>query len=263
MARWGIYLASFVFARIVSTGTLKRHTGCEMAMSKKAFISHISEEAELAKQLNTALNRDFLSFLDVFVSSDGESIQAGDEWLKSIDLAIRQSTLMLILCSPASIRRSWINFEAGAAWMQGVPIIPICHAGFTPRDLSIPLSLHQGVLLSDANGLRRVYQRIAQELNCALPNRSFDQLSKALTKVVTESDTSNDNQLLERDRALKGRLEEALKHPRFKWRSLSTLATAAGVSEEVAADYLRSDLRVRFSKGASGRVIVGLRSRVD
>ncbi|PYV95030.1 MAG: toll/interleukin-1 receptor domain-containing protein, partial [Acidobacteria bacterium] len=94
-------------------------------MTKRAFISHITEEAGVAAKLKAALARDFLQMLDVFVSSDGESISAGDDWLKSIDNALQQSALMLILCSPSSIRRPWINFEAGAAWMRRIPLIPL------------------------------------------------------------------------------------------------------------------------------------------
>lgn len=59
-------------------------------MSKmRAFISHISEEAKVAAGLKEALDRDFLGILDVFVSSDGESIAAGEDWLRSIDEALR------------------------------------------------------------------------------------------------------------------------------------------------------------------------------
>ena len=58
-------------------------------MAKRAFISHITEEAEVAAKLKAALARDFLRMLDVFVSSDGESISAGDDWLKSIDDALQ------------------------------------------------------------------------------------------------------------------------------------------------------------------------------
>src|SRR5687768_10966759 len=114
-------------------------------MAKRAFISHISEESLVASKLKAALTRDFLQMLDVFVSSDGESISAGDEWLKSIDEALQESAVMLILCSPSSIRRPWINFEAGAAWMRKIPLIPLCHAGLTPGDLPAPLSFRHGL----------------------------------------------------------------------------------------------------------------------
>jgi TIR domain len=232
-------------------------------MSKRAFISHITEEAEVAAALKTALNRDFLGLLSIFVSSDGEGISAGDDWLTSIDSAIRQSALMLILCSPTSIRRPWINFEAGAAWMRQIPIIPLCHAGLTPRDLPVPLSLKQGLLLSDPRGLQRLYARVAKELECAAPDRSLDKLAASLGKIADGVRVAErDLELLDRDRGIKRRLDEALRHEEYKWRSLESVAAAAGVPEETAADFLRSDSRVRFGKGKSGRVIVGLRSRV-
>ena len=43
----------------------------------KLFISHISEEEELASILKEHLLDDFLGVVDVFVSSDGGSIAAG------------------------------------------------------------------------------------------------------------------------------------------------------------------------------------------
>jgi len=68
--------------------------------------------------------------------------------------------------------------------------------------------------------------------------------------------------LLDRDRGIKRRLDEALRHEKYKWRSLESVAAAAGLAEDVAADHLRADSKVVFSKGKSGNVIVGLRSRV-
>ena len=117
-------------------------------MKKRLFVSHISEERNTAELFKTALNRDFLGMVEVLVSSDTESIAAGEEWLRSIEKALHQCSVFVILCSPESIRRPWINFEAGAAWMQHVPLIPVCHAGLLPRDLKIPLSLKNGVSLS-------------------------------------------------------------------------------------------------------------------
>jgi TIR domain len=125
-------------------------------MSEPAFISHVSEEAEVAIHLKNVLQDDFLRLLKVFVSSDGESISTGKDWLQSIDAALRQSKLVMILCSPTSIRRPWIFFEAGAAWIQQIPLIPLCHAGLTPSDLPMPLSTRMAVSLAHAEGLRRL-----------------------------------------------------------------------------------------------------------
>jgi hypothetical protein len=232
-------------------------------MAKRAFISHITEEAAVAAKLKAALARDFLQMLDVFVSSDGESISAGDDWLESINKALEQSSAMLILCSPSSIRRPWINFEAGAAWMRKIPLIPLCHAGLTPGDLPAPLSFRQGLLLTDPRGLRQLYVRIARELGCAAPSPSFAALAEALVKLVQSLQLSErDVDLLDRDRGIKRRLDEALRHDKYKWRSLQSVAAAAGLSEDVAADHLRADSKVVFGRGKSGTVIVGLKSRV-
>jgi hypothetical protein len=79
-------------------------------MGKRAFISQISEEAKVAALLKKALIRDFLVFLEVFVSSDGESISAGDDWLKSIDEALREASVVMICAAhPRSVGRGSIS----------------------------------------------------------------------------------------------------------------------------------------------------------
>ena len=233
-------------------------------MQKRAFISHISEEAAVAKRLKAALVQDFLGLLEVFVSSDTESIAAGEEWLKSIETALSECSIILILCSPESIRRPWINFEAGAAWMRKIPLVPLCHSGLLPRDLPMPLSLRQGIQLNDAEGVRRLYTRVAKVLSCQLPVRSFDALVKKVKADDSETKSESTQALvhLKDDRGLRHRFEQALRHPRFKWRSLGRVAAEAAISEERAADILRSEPEVKFSKGKTGNIIVGLRSRV-
>jgi hypothetical protein len=232
-------------------------------MSKRAFVSHVSEEVAVASRLKTALARDFLGLLDVFVSSDAESIAAGEDWLRSIEKALEQSDLLLILCSPESIKRPWINFEAGAAWMRKIPLVPLCHGGLTPQDLPMPLLLRQGIVLGEAAGLGRLYARVADILKCKVPVRSFEGLAKELYAESEAAPASvSASSALRNERAIRKRLSEALQNQRFKWRSLERVATEAGISKDTAADLLRADDQVRFSKGKSGEVIVGLRSRV-
>jgi TIR domain len=76
-------------------------------MKKHLFVSHISEERKIAERMKEALSRDFLGLVDVFVSSDTESIAAGEEWLRSVEKALLDCTIFVILCSPESIRRPW------------------------------------------------------------------------------------------------------------------------------------------------------------
>ncbi|MDQ3907665.1 MAG: toll/interleukin-1 receptor domain-containing protein, partial [Acidobacteriota bacterium] len=105
------------------------------------FISHISEEKELARILTKHLKEDFAGRLQVFVSSDMESIMSGDDWLDSVKRALDRASLELILCSRVSISRPWVNFEAGAAWLKKIPIVPVCHTSFPACELPIPFSV--------------------------------------------------------------------------------------------------------------------------
>jgi hypothetical protein len=206
--------------------------------------------------------------LDVFVSSDTESIDAGEEWLKSIQRALQECLIVVILCSPESIRRPWVNFEAGAAWMLEIPLIPVCHLGLLPRDLRMPLSLRQGIALGDPDGLRRFYGRVAKILGSDIPTISFDKLAKKLTASLTaasmkSSTTPASKRELKLERSIRQRMMEALEDKRWRWRTLGQVAASAATSEEYAADLLRADPDVRFGKeDTTGKIIVGLRSRV-
>ena len=197
-------------------------------MSSRMFISHISEEASVAARLKVTLTKDFLGLLEVFVSSDTESIAAGEEWLTSISHALRESSIFLVLCSPPLILRPWINFEAGAAWMRDIPVIPLCHAGLRTRDLPMPLSARQGLALDDVQGLGRLYSRIATVLHCQTPQRSYEALVRELGSAGEQDTDPAMSHTLNTDQAVKSRLHEALSHPRFKWRSLDHVAATAG-----------------------------------
>lgn len=138
------------------------------------FMSHIAEEAGLARILKKHLEKAFLGMVKIFVSSDGQSIVAGDPWLNKIDDALQHASLTLILCSERSIRRPWINFEAGASWVRKIPIIPICHTDLRPRNLPPPLSTLQAVEVSRESGLKQIGQRLAELIGCNQPSVDYN-----------------------------------------------------------------------------------------
>jgi hypothetical protein len=144
----------------------------------KVFISHVAEEAKLAEILKTHVQRDFLGMIDVFVSSDSSSISVGNKWLNEVDQALKSAEVELILCSEESVSRPWINFEAGAGWVKGIPVVPVCHTGLRPVDLPIPLSMLQAIEATDAAGLQRVYSLLAKNLSSEIPNLDATQIIK-------------------------------------------------------------------------------------
>jgi hypothetical protein len=127
----------------------------------RVFISHISSETALAQALKQRLQRDFLGLLDIFVSSDQTTIRAGSKWLDEVDKALKGADAQIVLASKESVGRPWVNFEAGAVWLRGIPVIPLCHSGMTPEALPVPLSMLQSVGVGDAGGLRKLYDTLA------------------------------------------------------------------------------------------------------
>jgi hypothetical protein len=140
-----------------------------MADKPVIFISHISEEGSLAQLFKRAIEESFLNLVDVFVSSDDSSIGAGSNWLDRITEGLRTSQAMLIFCSPSSISRPWINFEAGAGWARAIEIVPMCHSGLRPVDLPLPLSLLQGIEAHDAAKIANIFKLIATKLGSKVP----------------------------------------------------------------------------------------------
>lgn len=149
---------------------------------RKIFISHIGSETELAQNLKNSLKKHFLGLLDIFVSSDKEAIQAGAKWLDEVDTALKSADFQIVLCSKESVGRPWVNFEAGAAWIRGIPVIPICHSGLRLIDLPIPLGMLQGVECSQPDSLYRLYDIVAKTLGVDVPDIDFKQLASELPK---------------------------------------------------------------------------------
>jgi TIR domain len=72
---------------------------------RRVFISHSSSERELAQSLKQRLEADFLGMLDIFVSSDRCTIQAGSKWLDDADRGLHDVDIQLVLCSTQPIGR--------------------------------------------------------------------------------------------------------------------------------------------------------------
>jgi hypothetical protein len=127
----------------------------------------------LADVIKQCVQRDFIGLVDLFVSSDRTTIPVGSKWLEEITDALNKSELHIVLCSPESVSRPWINFEAGAAHVRKIPIVPICHSGLTPAQLPVPLSEYEGVVISNEEGIKSFYRMIANALGSDIPTVDF------------------------------------------------------------------------------------------
>lgn len=150
------------------------------------FISHITEEKAIATSFKDFLENQFLGTIDVFASSHEESIKLGDDWMGRIKLSIQHCKLILVICSPISIKRPWIFFEAGSGWGKDIPVIPLCHSGITPEKLPVPLNSFQGGLINKPEDIKKVFKRIAEILNIKEPNSAIDDFYSNLNNLESK-----------------------------------------------------------------------------
>lgn len=108
------------------------------------FISCIHEDERVAKSLQALIRMEVQSGGNVFLSSD---LQPGELWLEKIREALESCTVLVSLLSVRSIRRPWIGFETGAAWIQRRPIIPVCIGKMSKASLPPPYEGMQAVVL--------------------------------------------------------------------------------------------------------------------
>jgi len=112
------------------------------------FISFIHEEEKVA----TAFQRFLQKKVDkkkIFLSADQWQIFAGEVWLDRIRQELESTKVVILLLSPRSVKRPWVNFEAGAAWLTKKALIPVCFNGLLKDNLPKPYSGFQALNLKD------------------------------------------------------------------------------------------------------------------
>lgn len=147
------------------------------------FLSYRSVEANFADMLKKHLVKDFIGLVDVFLASDITSVPAGSRWLEEVVQGLKQSKFHIIICSPYSVYRPWINYEAGAARVLGTPIYPLCHNGLEPHQLPVPLSESEGGVLTHPNSLQKLYHRIAEMIGSSVPEVDFQKYADEFGKI--------------------------------------------------------------------------------
>jgi hypothetical protein len=153
------------------------------------FISHITEEKKIAKAFADMVEHSFLGMVEPFVSS----IPIGKEWLAKIYDDLRRAEVGVVICSPASVRRPWINWESGSMWIREKYVVPLCHSGMTYGDLPYPLASLQAGMATDVESLKQVMPHIAKAIGCTMPKIDF----AGFIEVVKEYEaTTKQNEIL-------------------------------------------------------------------
>lgn len=173
----------------------------------KIFISHINEEAELAKYLKDFIEKKLLGMVEVYVSSNDEVY--GKKWLEEIKKSINDAKLEIVLCSKNSINRNWINFEVGCAWIKDREIIPICHSGLKIDDLKAPLSTFHSLNLENINELKKLLGQIAKTLGLMEPSDiDYNKIERELKNIINKKTLSNSD--LKNEEAVSDNIDKKL-----------------------------------------------------
>ena len=129
------------------------------------FMSFIHEEGLVAESIQDFIGKLFGEAASVFRSSDEGAIYAGDDWMAKIITELSTAKVLISILSPNSISRPWINFEAGAARINKIKVIPVCVGGLKIADLPKPYSSLQGVEIDTHDGAYYLASSIAHHLN--------------------------------------------------------------------------------------------------
>jgi len=157
------------------------------------FISFASQERNLAEAIKQFVEAAFEC--EAFVSDT--TITAGEIWQDEIVTALCNAKLLLVLCSPFSISRQWVNFECGAAHLPGKEILFLCHSGLTKAQLPQKHESHPWLLnqekacdVHDSNFVDKLVEKIGLVLTNTKKRGNFDGIEhkgiidKAIREVV-------------------------------------------------------------------------------
>ena len=165
----------------------------------KAFVSHIAEESEFASVIKKWAEASFLRLFEVFVSSVPGDITAGNQWFQSLEQELNDSKVILVICSPLSVGRLWINFEAGAGWIKGIPVIPICHSGMTRGALPMPLVFFHAIEADDENFVSDLMFALATHFGHETPPISQEMVYEIRETLSQMQEQKNDSPEAESD----------------------------------------------------------------
>jgi hypothetical protein len=115
---------------------------CDMA---DVFISFVHEDVNVAEAVQSVLQHELKLGNRVFMISDQYQVHAGEDWLARIRAEIHTSKIVLLMMSKRSVKRPWVNFEAGAGWILGRYPIPVCYGKQLAGSLPKPYSNFTGV----------------------------------------------------------------------------------------------------------------------
>lgn len=126
------------------------------------FFSHSSKDKDIVLAIKNKVMQYTSNTIEIFQSSDGESIPFGTNWIHKIEEGLDNAKVMFVFVTENSLSSGWIYFEAGYAYSKGIHVIPVGF-GVNVGDLNAPLNLLQGYNITSADSLNNFITIINRE----------------------------------------------------------------------------------------------------
>jgi hypothetical protein len=129
------------------------------------FLSHSSKDKRPLAEFKAALDVKTHGTLKFFLSSDGQSIPFGRNWVSSVETALNDAKLAFLFLTPNSINSTWVAFEAGYMYSKGIEVIPVALPGIEMSQVPPPISLLQGFNMHSHGAMNNVFAILNQVFN--------------------------------------------------------------------------------------------------
>jgi hypothetical protein len=131
-------------------------------MKPLVFFSHSSRDADTLVRLRAFLLDRTAGEVEIFLSSDGESLTYGRDWATQIVAKLHEARAVFAFLSPHSLTSQWLFFEAGMAFERKTDVIPVGLRGVDARAASAPLGPLQGFNLDRPRGLTKLLHLVSR-----------------------------------------------------------------------------------------------------
>ena len=143
-------------------------------MSKSVvFFSHTSKDKDVVLYIQNRIKGITGNAIDIFMSSDGQSIPFGTNWVHKVEEGLESAAIMFVFVTPSSVKSGWIFFEAGYAYSKNIRVIPV-GINIDMGGLRAPLNLLQGFNISSVDSLNNFIDVINKQFECSFTESFTD-----------------------------------------------------------------------------------------
>jgi hypothetical protein len=134
-----------------------------------------------------------------------KTINAGEIWQDRIINGLRNTHVILAICSPFSITRPWVNFENGMVSFlsSDISIVPICHSGMGKTELPPYFKSDKAIDIQNPKFEAELIAAIKQKDNSLKTNHKVlseygltEKINNAIKNLIWKEDKKKDDEYL-------------------------------------------------------------------